>query len=274
MKKRSLVAALAMLVVSAIVLTSSTYAWFASNSSAEVDDISAKVANNSGNLLLQATGAYAVEGAKPTVKLTANDYNFKRGDSGNTMQPVSMSIAEGDVSFKKVSFGESKFTAISDASGDTDYITYQFTAKYDNGTNGTKAVYLAPDFSASGAAFTYGLIKVTDNTKENDNVSFYLYDNVAGEYTPIVSFTGEITDDGDSVIDNGDTGFEGANVVFGSYEDADKNPADSITIMNVESGKTGTAIIDVYVWAEGQDPQCSGPVASEGGFGFTVSAQQ
>ena len=62
MKKRSLVAAIAMLIVSAIVLTSSTYAWFASNSAANVETISANVANNDGSLQIMATEA-AVTGS-------------------------------------------------------------------------------------------------------------------------------------------------------------------------------------------------------------------
>ncbi|MBQ2812726.1 MAG: hypothetical protein IJE63_05680, partial [Clostridia bacterium] len=56
MKKRSLVAALAMLMVSAIVLTSSTYAWFATGKTAKVSNVSATVGNSDGNILVSADG--------------------------------------------------------------------------------------------------------------------------------------------------------------------------------------------------------------------------
>ena len=52
MKKRSLFAAVAMLIVSAIVLTSATYAWFATGGPASISTISGKVATVSSGVLL------------------------------------------------------------------------------------------------------------------------------------------------------------------------------------------------------------------------------
>ena len=67
MKKRSLVAAIAMLMVSAIVLTSSTYAWFATSSAAAVDKFSATVTNNSGSLTVQAVNGNTLGTKKTTI---------------------------------------------------------------------------------------------------------------------------------------------------------------------------------------------------------------
>ena len=55
MKKRSLVAALAMLMVSAIVLTSSTYAWFATSTKAQVKGINATIVNAEGSIKISNT---------------------------------------------------------------------------------------------------------------------------------------------------------------------------------------------------------------------------
>ena len=57
MKKRSLFAAVAMLIVSAVVLTSATYAWFASGTEVTVSTVSADVSNSDGSIKISADGS-------------------------------------------------------------------------------------------------------------------------------------------------------------------------------------------------------------------------
>jgi hypothetical protein len=57
MKKRSLIASIAMLLVSAIVLSTSTYAWFSAGAAVSVEKITASVQNTDGSLQVSATGA-------------------------------------------------------------------------------------------------------------------------------------------------------------------------------------------------------------------------
>ena len=133
MKKRSLVAALAMLVVSAIVLTSSTYAWFATSSKASVSTISAQVTSNKGALTVQATGAYAKDTAIKSTSITDADYLDTMTSS---LTPVSVYLnstpAEGATPFTagKVGFNVTEFEGYANAAVNTDYLTYQFTAEY------------------------------------------------------------------------------------------------------------------------------------------------
>lgn len=264
MKKRSLVAALAMLVVSAIVLTSSTYAWFASNATATVSDISATVTNNNGSLTVAASGTYAANEIKKTA-ITASDYDF--GRTSNTLNPVSMSMDSGAPLFNKVSFEEGAFTNITGAAENADYITYQFKAEYVNGADKTATIEISPSFTR-GADFLYGIVKVTAN-----NTATYYFYNSADSYEPVKSMTSSsvVDTNGNSIIDSGDTGYvQGDMGVTTGATIAESGKA--VTLMTVDAQTTAEATVDVYIWAEGQDAQCQGTVnASSAAFNFSLT---
>ena len=120
MKKRSLVAALAMLMVSAIVLTSSTYAWFAASAEANVSAFSATVSNNSGNLTVKATGAEAVDNAAAKPVITADDY--KAAALCKTLSPVSLYIGTDGPVLNKVTYENGEYTGIDAAGRNRDYL--------------------------------------------------------------------------------------------------------------------------------------------------------
>lgn len=80
MKKRSLFAAVAMLIVSAIVLTSATYAWFATGGSTSINTITGKVAEASAGIRLR---TIPTTGAAATGWVNSLDYAKLAKDTTN-----------------------------------------------------------------------------------------------------------------------------------------------------------------------------------------------
>ncbi len=264
MKKRSLVAALAMLVVSAIVLTSSTYAWFATSSAAAVDKFSATVTNNSGSLTVQAAGTNAANNTKKTT-LTSADFT----GLATTLQPVSLYI-EDAVSINKVAYDAAKFDTFTAATQNLEYLYYEFNAEYINGGEATSAVSITPEFTTE-SNFCYGLIAIT----VDGATSYYVYDAAGGSYVPVKALSNASVKDsnGNNIIDEADEGYTASDMAASITTKATSTTsATALTLMSVDAGTTKTANIKVYVWAEGQDAQCSGIVSSAAsGFNFSLA---
>ncbi len=265
MKKRSLVAALAMLVVSAIVLTSSTYAWFATSSAATVDKFSASVTNNSGSLTVQAVND-GVPGTKKTA-LASTDFT----SLVQYLQPVSLYIDNG-VKVNKVAYDAAKFDAFSTASNKSDYLYYEYNAEYINGGEGVATVNMIPTFTADEAGkFLYGLLEVT----AGGSTTYYIFDGHSGSYVPVKALSnGEVKDtNGNNIIDANDEGYSAADMAASVATVATSTASGAtIQLFDAPAGETTTANIKVYVWAEGQDDNCSGIVnAASAGFNFALS---
>lgn len=260
MKKRSLVAALAMLVVSAIVLTSSTYAWFATSSAATVQSISATVSNNDGSLTVAATG---VNAANTTKKTNLTEADFK--DLTSTLIPVTAYIGESGFTANTVAYDAAKFTSFAGANPNAEYLTYQFNVEYIAGAEAGATVQITPSFSTD-SQFCYGILGFT----VGETTNYYIY-NAAGSYEPLKSLTNEVIDNGNSIVDSGDTGFSEGDVVAVGATSATN--ATALDLMTVGANTTGIATVSVYVWAEGQDPQCVGNVSSASSyFTFDLAA--
>lgn len=265
MKKRSLVAALAMLVVSAIVLTSSTYAWFATSSAAAVDKFSATVTNNSGSLTVQAINN-GTPGAKKTT-LTSNDFTGLT----TVLQPVSLYI-DGGVKVNKVAYDAAKFDTFTAATKNAEYLYYEFNAEYINGGKADATINMTPTFTADAAGkFLYGLLEVT----AGGTTTYYFFDTASGSYVPVKALsTGLVKDtNGNNIIDGEDEGYSAADMAANVASVATQAVSgDALNLFAAPAGATTTANIKVYVWAEGQDPECSGIVNSaSAGFNFTLA---
>lgn len=266
MKKRSLVAAIAMLMVSAIVLTSSTYAWFATSSAAAVDKFSATVTNNSGSLTVQAVNN-GVAGAKKTT-LTSGDFT----GLATTLQPVSLYI-DGGVQVNKVAYDAAKFDTFTMATKNLEYLYYEFNAEYINGGKKAAVVNMTPTFTVDAAGkFLYGLLEVT----VAGTAEYYVFDAAAGSYVPVKALSnGNVKDsNGNNIIDAEDEGYVASDMAAGITTIAKSSASgDAIKIFDAPAGETTTANIKVYVWAEGQDDNCSGIVnAASAGFNFALAA--
>ncbi len=258
MKKRSLVAALAMLVVSAIVLTSSTYAWFATSSAATVGEISATVSNNDGSLTVYATGDNALNQVKKT-SITAADYD---GLAKNFIPVTAYIGADGFVA-NTVAYDAAQFTGFDGADPNTEYLTYQFGVEYIAGADAGATVQITPNFSRE-SQFCYGIVALTVGTE----TTYYLYGS--DSYVPLKSLSGTVVDNGNGIVDSADQGYSEADTTEIGATSATN--ATAINLMDVEANTTGIATVTVYVWAEGQDAQCTGNVSAESaGFNFSLA---
>jgi hypothetical protein len=296
MKKRSLVAAIAMLVVSAIVLTSSTYAWFSTSSSAAVGSISATITNNTGNLKVRAAGTSA-KNTVPKTALTDADYYLSRDITEQnplptgktqvyqTLTPVSLSMSATETNgvttyapvFKILQYDGTYYTSCNNAAG-SEYTSYSFDIIYENGTTVDDVIRLTPTFTANSTTnpFTYGLIAIT----VDGSTTYYITDNTG--YTPVTAITAgypdpdhageylsQVKDTGtyNDILDSNDTGTWTA----GSLTGTTVIPQTGIEIDGTH-GTTTTANVTVYVWAEGQDAQCTGIVDGQSTyFAFSLA---
>ena len=236
MKKRSLVSAIAMLVVSAIVLTSATFAWFAASNSAAVSSVEATVTNSEGAIYLSASNlALDADGWKST--LTSEDIaNAQDGAIATAFSPVSISTSADTIVAGSIS--EGKLTTTDSISGKYTH----FTVYVKSASAGT--VTITPTFSR-GADFCYAMIKA-DSTKVTTGAGS------ADSYAPIVK-TGEWTV-GSSAILKADVATEGD---LGDTVSAVAAANSAVTLAVTDNSVTP---FDVYVWAEGQDSNCTGAV--------------
>lgn len=289
MKKRSLVAAIAMLVVSAIVLTSSTYAWFASSANASVSGISANVANNNGALQVTATTNASAASPQPKTTLTDADFNLI-----TDLNPVSMSIADGaQPAFYKANYDGTTFTpgaagaasTITSGVASGDYVKYGFDVTYTNGDTSAQVVEIAPTWSQT-SNFTYALIEFTRDVSGTSTTTYYLCGTgYAGTYEPLVGITANttVTDSNKAankvdIIDDQDDNH--TNATIGNVVGATAFTAgDKLTFAAAAADTNNptvvtTASVNVYIWAEGQDPQCYGTAASGSGtMTFAIGLQ-
>ena len=274
MKKRSLVAALAMLVVSAIVLTSSTYAWFAVSDSAEVTTISAQVTNASGALTLKAK-YNAKEGAVEKTVLMDSDFNLV-----TNLSPVSMYLNnQGVASAYFLNYEGSTFLPGGVATGkygETNalYQHYSFDVNFVNGSaDAAETITMKPNFNSANN-YCYGLVIVSQDGVSSKETR-YLFTPDGATYAPVTGLSGNVEDSNQAencsyVIDSGDKNYANAamptdmasNYTIGANDTA-------VDIMTVAGGEQGKVTVEVIIWAEGQDPQCvTGAVTGAASFGF------
>lgn len=269
MKKRSLVAAIAMLIVSAIVLTSSTYAWFASSASANVQSISATVSNNNGSVSVAPTGTNAKAAVKDIFKttITSNDYENLCAN----LIPVSMNFTTTP-QFNKVNYDTENFSSFGPATQNAEYLTYQFKIKASNAADASaaKTVTLTPTFTTNTGAFCNGLISVNDGT----TTTFYSY-IAGGSYEPLIALTnGTVADtNGNGIVDAGDTGLVAASDLTTLSGPTVGTSGSAINaISGIAAGASAEATVTVWVWAEGQDSGCTGNINAETAyFSFAIA---
>lgn len=256
MKKRSLVAALAMLVVSAIVLTSSTYAWFAASDKASVQAVTAQVANANGAITLKAN-LNASAGALEKVALTAADFD----KAADNLTPVSIHADDaGNVTVVKASLTGSTFknagTPVDTGAEVADFLHYSFDVKYTNGSTEAATIEMTPTWTA-GTTYTYALVIIKSSAGAVEDVLYF--EN--GGYSAITAMPADVTDtDGDSIVNQTEADAAGATLQPMTLTPASSGtPIDFMTVEGTPEGATAQPVVknvEVYVWAEGNDPQC------------------
>ncbi len=256
MKKRSLVAALAMLMVSAIVLTSSTYAWFATGTTAKISGISATVANDQGNITISADGenySTALEYAQfqgKTGNFTPTSYSpVSFNPAAQTM--ISGSIAQGEDSSNAATYEKMIFSPAI-ATSDTDkFIKLKVYLK----ASVDCTVNVTADMAGSTYQFIYAAIY-----EDEDTTNYQVYNTASRTYNPVTSATAGIDVDTDAIMESTDKNTDGKT----DYSALGATVVSTTgTAVGVDLKANVAKTITVYVWAEGNDSLCVGTVESQ-----------
>jgi len=240
MKKRSLFAAVAMLIVSAIVLTSATYAWFASSAKATMETISATIQNSNGGIYLSTDNEHWKS------ELTTSDFS----GLPSQLTPVSglVNKTTGEISFVGGNLAGQAFT--SSAASSSAYIHYQVYVLAQ--VAGTLSVPTSISFGNQnfGRAFLVA-------HKGDDKIGTVLFlGGAADTYRPVIVEDQTATDsNADGIIDTTEKA-----AILGDPTPAAATPAGQEVLTNYSMSANDVIVIDVWQWAEGQHAKCTGNV--------------
>lgn len=244
-KKRALLSAVAMLIVSAVALSSATYAWFSSGNAVGVDQVQATVSNSDGSILISATG---VGDTWKTQLLLTDLQAVATNLMPTTLIPVSATLP--DAQFIGGSITDATFAATGDTTAG--YIKYTVYIKATAATN----VNITPLFNSS-VAFVYGGVVQGTNR--------LLLNATARSYYPIENPTLTAADQNTNDIIDASEATAGD---LGAIQTAVAQTGNIPLTMAVEQ----VYPINVYVWAEGQDASCRGIVPpSSSSMTLTIS---
>lgn len=234
MKKRSLLSAVAMLVVSAIVLTSATYAWFSMSNTAKVENLEVKVAAQSGlELSLNNMDWFST--------ITEEHFESVKGLdlSALNFAPVDALLGESSLDFRKGSLADDVIT-MGVATANADYLDFELNLRV--GKPGTVEFTQGASVSSitglNTATIAYASITDTKGTK------IYAADS-NGAYNAIKS---------------GVTSTQAVNGIAQTAAHVTPTTIQSELIDSHELVFTdaGTQSITVRLWIEGQDADCQG----------------
>ena len=256
MKKRSLFAAVAMLIVSAIVLTSSTYAWFKGVSTVTVPTISASVSGSDGTLLLSADG-----GSSWDITFTESQITDLVKPTGGVLTPISVTPNATELKAMSGSLSGTAFTSSNITSSFTGGIKYSYMIK--STTDAT--VNVTPNFTA-GVDFGYCYVVTNNGASGADAQTLTKLIGVAAsrQYKPIAFSGSEVT----GTDTNGNGYLEDAeDVALAAQQTTEAN-----SVAMAVNAKANTPItVQVYMWAEGNDQACTGSASGAPSIAFTVA---
>ncbi len=263
-----------MLIVSAVVLTSATYAWFASGSKADIDTIGASISNSDGTLLI------SVDSTNWGTNLVYTDW-FPSGSllTGNKV-PSTNDATSGYPVLTPVSFDAPNGTFVGGSlsqitdSSSANYKDFQFTAasatsgwidlKYYVKSTAACNITLTPTFS-SDINFIYGAITATVDSTTTTNV---VGKSTATGYVPVVATSGTAMDTNtangivDAAEDTGNTLLkQGASNTVVPLTGSAKNL--TFTYSQAMADAETAVECHIIIWAEGQDASCTGKVTSQ-----------
>lgn len=258
MKKRSLVAAIAMLMVSAIVLTSSTYAWFATGTTAKVSGISAQVSNTSGNITISA------DGTNYSTTLGFGEFQGKQGNfTPAKFEPVSFdpinqafiagSIAQGEDDKDEATFGKLVFNPATATNDSQKFIKMKVYVK--------ASVDCTVNVSADMAGSTYQFIYASIHDDSNASSNYKVYNTASRTYVPVLQATPGIDADTDGIMEKTDTLTDGVTPYNALAAEAVTTSTSDVVSLSLTANQPKT--ITLYVWAEGNDSLCVGNIGLE-----------
>jgi hypothetical protein len=256
MKKRSLVAAVAMLIVSAVLLTSATYAWFAGGAIASVQKATATVEGGAGNVQVShnATTGWDNEVTLAELGLT----------NATSLTPIDVVPGQDGDHFTVYgcSYDGTSFAA-SESTLDGNALVYTWYVRSVDVKDTTKKIGVTVAFDpGTSSNYVYGAVCV-------DNEAPMIYSALNDSYNPFGGASLTATENAtvrNGIVNTGDNSdtIDGS---LGSTVSASAN-ATNLKLDLTAAGAYHT--IKCVVWAEGQDASCFG-TNSCSGAGFTFS---
>jgi hypothetical protein len=271
MKKRSLFAAVAMLIVSALVLTSATYAWFTAGGAATVGAITGNVMESGKGVMVKTT----VSGAQWTGTLAgsaftgANDHLIMN-NNGQTYHPVSS--ADG-VNFCAYTLNSNAFAADEGTISNYYDVAEFYLGVVTAGDTVNATCTYQSNTQALGAARS---VLLKQNGDGWDLVAFW---SGANESEPkAINYESTLTgvvDNGDFYLTDADTGYLASYLLS---QGITKTSGQSIAITGVPQFETSTQLYRAVTWIEGNDAGCTPSTLSGDDLSttwtFSVPAQQ
>jgi len=247
MKKRSVLSAVAMLLVSALVLTSATYAWFAAGATASVSAITTTVNGSDNSIVLSADGGTDWFSTLTEALITSESTVEKFPSEFTPIDWNGSDWMAGVLQGSDFSMGVAP-------AGSTSYLYYTFNVKSlssdDVEADITPAITFADDF-------VYVMIEVTDGN--GTTTTIYNSDTTAYNALELdgVAVAGTAIDvDSDGVIEATDTLTD---IVIGDPITPTTLAATGTIAIDVPGTTSGgSASVSVWMWAEGQDYDCHG----------------
>lgn len=252
MKKRSLVVAIAMLIVSALVLTTATYAWFATGSAAAMSPVAATVSASDGSLLISADNGTTWKTAVATGD-DMTDASTAYGDftSATLIYPNIGTSTAGELTpVSGTPDGTNGVNFVAGTLNGTTFAGSNATAGWVKAVVKVKStadayIKVTPTFAST---FDYGFCYAIVNT------TTALYGATTGSnYTAVLQSNGTIagTDsNANSIMDTADS----------AYPTLGGTANTAVAQSPVEWQATAETVYTVtfYIWAEGQHTTCTG----------------
>ncbi|GEM_PF-4181105 len=271
MKKRSLIASIAMLLVSAIVLSTSTYAWFSAGASVSVDSITAEITQTDGSIEISANNStWGSSIGLDDLKAVAGNALAYTGDpvNGGATQVTNLATVSGiPTTNGMASFVPASLTSASGVNTITStaattlaagkYVFYKF---YVRAADAATKVTVTPHFSVTGDKnFVIGAVSVAGSAPK-----FYgNADNLT--YNPLKASQAVVDSNNDCIITTADSGVTVDDQILTAVTTSGG------TFTDVTPGTDGIAV-SVWIWAEGQEASCTGAVSGlSGSFSFDIA---
>jgi len=245
LKKKAVLSALAMLIVTAIALSSATFAWFTAGTVVSVETISASITNTDGSLLISADNiTYDIVATAAEIAAYSGNTLPSGQATGGTFVPVSCTPASQQLIAGSINGETRLFSASGNATAGFFKVTIWLKATSD------MTVTVDPTFAPGATPFLYAALITPDEAAP-------LILGTAGDsYFPIANGTVSCVDDNaNDIIDALDAGYLPA--MLGAQVTA---VADGTMAISLAANVAET--ITILMWAEGQDAQCSGPITT------------
>jgi hypothetical protein len=255
-KKRALLSAIAMLIVSAVVLSSATFAWFIAGTTASVTGIQATVSSGSSvQVSAEATANFSNTVDMATLKLQpTNSFpgSLTAISTGNT--PADGAFFLGNLTNAYV------FTSSTIAPANIGDYLVKFTVYVRCSTAGSVTL-TGSNFATSGNSMVYGATQI-DGTGP---VKVWAADNTTLGYNGISTAVAGTDANHDGIISASEKTAGTLTTIV---------PLGNIQTLTIPFSGTvdETHSLTIFMWLEGQDAQCSGSVTATPGLTLQFNA--